>query len=139
MKKASTNRRSLTSKATAAMQDALDRLIADHRRRHMPLAVWQDGKVVRILPAQLAVVRETPATHPCASALIHRKAVKHCKREFMFQETPLTMRPRSRHPQHFADRLSPALQYPSTQPEGWTPNARNLEETERSVPEINSF
>jgi len=63
MKKASTNRGSLTSKATAAMQDALDRLIADHRCRHMPLAVWQDGKVVRILPAQSAVVRETPPTY----------------------------------------------------------------------------
>lgn len=63
MMKASTNRGSLTSKATAAMQDALDRLIADHRRRQMPLAVWQDGKVVRILPVQAAGVREPPATY----------------------------------------------------------------------------
>ena len=63
MKKASTNRGSLTSKATVAMQDALDRLIADHRRRNMPLAVWQDGKVVRIQPSQAVAVRETPATY----------------------------------------------------------------------------
>ena len=63
MKKASTTRGSLTSKATAAMQDAIDRLIEDHRRRHMPLAVWQDGKVVRIQPAQAAVVRETAAPY----------------------------------------------------------------------------
>ena len=63
MKKASTTRGSLTSKATAAMQDAIDRLIEDHRRRHMPLAVWQDGKVVRIQPEQVSMVREKPATY----------------------------------------------------------------------------
>lgn len=63
MKKASTTRGSLTSKATAAMQDAIDKLIEDHRRRHMPLAVWQDGKVVRIQPEQAAVLRERQAAY----------------------------------------------------------------------------
>ena len=63
MKKAATNKGSLTGKATAAMQDALDKVIEDHRRRHMPLAVWQDGKVVRIQPEQVSMVREKPATY----------------------------------------------------------------------------
>ncbi len=49
------------------MQDAIDKLIEDHRRRRMPLAVWQDGKVVRIQPAQASVVRESPATYRARS------------------------------------------------------------------------
>lgn len=63
MKKASTNKGSLTSKATAAMQDAIDKVVEDHRRRRMPLAVWQDGKVVRIQPDQASVVRESPSRY----------------------------------------------------------------------------
>jgi len=63
MKKASANKGSLTSKATAAMQDAIDKVIEDHRRRQMPLAVWQDGKAVRIQPGQVSVVREKPGKY----------------------------------------------------------------------------
>ena len=63
MKKASGNKGSLTSMATAAMQDAIDKVIEDHRRRRMPLAVWQDGKVVRIQPAQVSLVREPRARY----------------------------------------------------------------------------
>jgi len=63
MKKTSTTKGSLTDKATAAMQDAIDKVVADHRLRRMPLAVWQDGKVVRIQPEQVAVVREKPAVY----------------------------------------------------------------------------
>ena len=63
MKKAPINRGSLTSRATAAMQDAIDKLIEDHRRRRMPLAVWQDGKIVRIQPERVSTVRETRARY----------------------------------------------------------------------------
>jgi hypothetical protein len=66
MRKASTNKTSLTSKATAAMHDAIDKLVEDHRRRRMPLAVWQDGKVVRIQPDQASILRERPATYRTA-------------------------------------------------------------------------
>ena len=63
MKKTSRNRDSLTSKATAAMQDAIDKLVEDHRRRHMTLAVWQDGKVVHIQADQVSIARESPGRY----------------------------------------------------------------------------
>lgn len=63
MRKVSTNKTSLTSKANAAMQDAIDKLVEDHRRRRMPLAIWQDGKVVRIQPDQVSIVRESPGRY----------------------------------------------------------------------------
>ncbi len=54
---------SLTRKAISAMEVAVQKVVEDHRRRQMPLAVWQDGKVVRIAPEQAGIVRETPATY----------------------------------------------------------------------------
>ena len=63
MKKTSVNKTSLTSKASAAMRDAIDKLVEDHRRRRMPLAVWQDGKVVRIQPDQASIMRESPGRY----------------------------------------------------------------------------
>lgn len=57
------NGKSLTRKATAAMQDAINKVVEDHRRRHMPLAVWQDGRVVRVSPEQACLVREKPAAY----------------------------------------------------------------------------
>jgi len=49
---------SLTEKATAAMEDAVRGVVTDHKRRHKPLAVWKDGKVVLITPEKAMAVRE---------------------------------------------------------------------------------
>lgn len=45
------------------MQDAIDKVIEDHRRGRMPLAVWQDGKVVPIQPEQATLARESSSTY----------------------------------------------------------------------------
>jgi len=50
------------------MQDALDKLIEEHRREGRPLAVWQDGKAVLVSAGKPAVVRETPATYRTRTA-----------------------------------------------------------------------
>jgi fumarate hydratase class II len=63
MRNASANKTSLTRKANAAMRDAVAKVVQDHRQRHMPLAIWQDGRVVRIQPDQTSVVRERPADY----------------------------------------------------------------------------
>ncbi len=54
---------SLTQMALAAMQDAIANVIEDHRRHGMPLAVWEDGKVVFLKPRKPAVVRERPSAY----------------------------------------------------------------------------
>jgi len=46
--------------AEAAMKDAIAKVIEDHRRRRMPLSVWEGGKVVFIQPEQALAIRETP-------------------------------------------------------------------------------
>jgi len=61
MKKMVSNKGSLTRKATAAMQDAIAKVVAEHRRDGRPLAVWQDGKAMLIPADEPAVVREKPA------------------------------------------------------------------------------
>ena len=51
------------------VQPPIEKLVGGHRRRRMPLAVWQDGKVVHIQPDQacpdceigVSVARETRA------------------------------------------------------------------------------
>jgi len=53
----------LTQKAVAAMESAIQKVIADHQRRNRPLAVWQDGKVVMLQPRNLLVVRESPVKY----------------------------------------------------------------------------
>jgi hypothetical protein len=60
MKKAHVNQSPLTRMAVAAMQDAIAEVIEDHRRRRMPLSVWEDGKVIYIQPDQALAVHETP-------------------------------------------------------------------------------
>jgi hypothetical protein len=60
MKKMRTSRNSLAHMAEAAMKDAIAKVIEDHRRRRMPLSVWEDGKVVFIQPEQALAIRETP-------------------------------------------------------------------------------
>lgn len=39
---------SLTQMATRALTDAVAKVVEDHRRRNVPLAVWRDDKVVWI-------------------------------------------------------------------------------------------
>jgi hypothetical protein len=39
---------SLTQMATRALTDAVAKVVEDHRRWNVPLAVWRDGKVVWI-------------------------------------------------------------------------------------------
>jgi hypothetical protein len=41
-------KRSLTEMAMRALTDAVAKVVEDHRRRNMPLAVWRDGKAVWI-------------------------------------------------------------------------------------------
>jgi hypothetical protein len=53
----------MTRKALTAMRDAVAKVVEDHRQRHMPLAVWQDGKVMRIQLEEASVVRESPAAY----------------------------------------------------------------------------
>jgi len=53
----------LTQKAVAAMESAIRKVVADHKRRNRPLAVWQDGKVVMLPPQNVLAVREGPAKY----------------------------------------------------------------------------
>ena len=53
----------IARKALAAMQDAIDKVVEDHRRRRMPLAIWQDGKVVLIQPEEALLARERRAPY----------------------------------------------------------------------------
>ncbi len=50
----------LTEKALAAMRDAVAKVIEQHRRDNLPLAIWRDGKVVWISPHDFTAVREEP-------------------------------------------------------------------------------
>ena len=47
----------LASKAEEALRKAVAEAIAEHRRNGVPIAIWRDGKVVRI-PADQIKVRE---------------------------------------------------------------------------------
>ena len=53
----------LTQKAVAAMESAVRKVIADHKQRNRPLAVWQDGKVVMLPPESVLAVRESPTKY----------------------------------------------------------------------------
>lgn len=48
----------LTEKAIAAMRDAVAKVIEEHRRDNLPLAIWRDGKVVWISPHDFTTVQE---------------------------------------------------------------------------------
>ena len=73
MKATKRSKRSMTRMAEAAMRDAIAKVIEDHRRRRMPLSVWEDGKVVFIQPDKLPPV-ESPQT--AVRAAIASKAQK---------------------------------------------------------------
>ena len=46
----------LAQKALAAMRAAVAKVIEEHRRDNMPLAVWQDERVVWISPHDFSTV-----------------------------------------------------------------------------------
>lgn len=48
----------LARKALAALREAVAKVIAEHRRENMPLAVWRDGKAVWVDPFEFGVIRE---------------------------------------------------------------------------------
>ena len=54
---------SLTQKATQALTDAVAKVVEDHRRGGVPLAVWRNGKAVLILATEAAVLRERRPTY----------------------------------------------------------------------------
>ncbi len=45
----------LAYKAEEALRKAVAEAIAEHRRNGIPIAIWRDGKVVRIPPDQIEV------------------------------------------------------------------------------------
>jgi len=63
MKKAKTSKKPLTRKALAALQSAVAKVVAQHRRDGRQLAVWRNGKAVLVSAGKAPVVRETPATY----------------------------------------------------------------------------
>ena len=57
MKKGRKPRRLLAYRAEEAFRKAVAEAIAEHRRNGVPIAIWRNGKVVRI-PADQIEVRE---------------------------------------------------------------------------------
>ena len=54
------NEPSLAEKAMRALNDAVAKVVADHRRRGIPLAVWRNGRAVSISAEEAGALRETP-------------------------------------------------------------------------------
>ena len=50
----------LTQKAMQALTEAVAKVVEEHRRRRIPLAIWRDGRAVTILPTEAGALRETP-------------------------------------------------------------------------------
>ncbi len=44
-----TNRKTLQDKALLALRQAVKGVVESHRKSGRPLAVWEDGKVIRVL------------------------------------------------------------------------------------------
>ena len=63
MTTAKTSKSALTRKALAALQCAVAKVVAQHRRDGRPLAVWRNGRGVLVFAGRAPVVRETPATY----------------------------------------------------------------------------
>ena len=59
MKTARKPKNPMTRKALTALQDAVAHVVEKHRREGRPLAIWQDGKVVRVQPDRASLVRES--------------------------------------------------------------------------------
>jgi hypothetical protein len=54
---------SLTGKALAALQVAVAKAVAEHRRRGMPVAIWRDGRAVSIPAAEAGALHEMPTPY----------------------------------------------------------------------------
>ena len=57
------NRSSLTQKALQALTEAVAKVVEEHRRRGIPLAVWRDGKAVSIPAEAASALHETAAAY----------------------------------------------------------------------------
>lgn len=47
----------LDAMAVAAMRDALVKVVAENRRRKLPLALWRNGKVVLVPASKVRLTR----------------------------------------------------------------------------------
>jgi len=56
------NQKSLAHMAEKALKEAVAEAIDEHRRNGVPIAVWRNGKVVRVSPARMTV-REPEAEY----------------------------------------------------------------------------
>lgn len=54
---------SLTQKAMQALNNAVAKVIEEHRRHGRPLAVWRDGRAVWIAPTETGALRESPTPY----------------------------------------------------------------------------
>jgi len=54
-KRRRSNHALLAYQADEALRKAVAEAIAEHRRNRVPIAIWRDGKVVRILPDETMV------------------------------------------------------------------------------------
>jgi len=45
------------------MNSAIRKVVADHKQRNRPLAVWQDGKVVMLPAERVLAVHEGPVKY----------------------------------------------------------------------------
>ena len=51
---------SLTRQATQALTEAVAKVVEDHGRRGIPLAVWRNGRAVSIPAEGVGALRENP-------------------------------------------------------------------------------
>ena len=54
--------RDLDKMAVQAMRDALVKVIADNRRRRMPLALWRAGKVMLVPASKVRLTKSSKKT-----------------------------------------------------------------------------
>lgn len=62
-KKKEPNHTLLAYQGEQALKEAVAEAIAEHKRKGIPIAIWRNGKVVRI-PAEQIEVREPQAEYP---------------------------------------------------------------------------
>lgn len=56
---------SLTQGATRALTDAVSKVIEEHRRRGIPLAIWRDGRAVSVPASEVLSLREPAFDYGC--------------------------------------------------------------------------
>lgn len=62
------NHKVLAYQAEEALKKAVAEAIAEHRRNGVPIAIWRDGKVVRILPSE-RMVRDSEVEYRTAKKI----------------------------------------------------------------------